>query len=198
MSSNYSIILLAAGSSSRMGEAKQLLLIHGETLIEHTLKKAIALKPHSLITVLGANHEKIEAVLDVSKTHIVYNKNWKQGMGTSVAAGVQALKKRHPNAQAVLFLVGDQPFLSTLLLQKMIHIYEQSSKTIVSAHYGKTFGVPVLFDKKWWTELMLLTGDRGAKKLMQAHPDDLAFVDFPEGIFDLDTPEDYQRWLSKQ
>lgn len=196
MKSNYSIILLAAGSSSRMGKPKQLLSIHEETLIEHTLKKAIALKPHSIITVLGANVEKIQAVLDETKTHIVYNKNWKQGMGTSVAVGIQALQHIHPDAQAVLILVGDQPYLSTLILEKIIILFEQSDKTIVSAHYGKTFGVPVLFDKKWWSNLMELTGDKGAKKLMMNHANEMAFVDFPKGIFDLDTPEDYERWLT--
>lgn len=195
---NYSIILLAAGQSSRMGQAKQLLPIDNEPLIVHTLRKTIALNPHSIITVLGANQEKIKAVLDPSKTHIVYNPHWQAGMGASVAVGVQALRKVHPNAQAILILVADQPFLSSRLLEDMIALYENSKHSIIAANYGKTFGVPVLFDKKWWGELQQLTGDRGAKKLIATHEEELGLVDFPEGLFDLDTPEDYRRFLNQK
>ena len=193
----FSIILLAAGTSRRMGQPKQLLAIGETSLIRHSLQKCLTVAPKRVVVVTGAYAESIEAHIADLPIIISRNEAWKEGMGTSLARGMSSLLAHFPDTQAVLLLVCDQPFLSVKVLEDLIRLYKNSKASIVAANYGTAYGVPALFDKKWFGILAQLKGDEGAKKVMKNHLDEIKLVDFPKGKIDLDTLEDYEKYCFK-
>ena len=91
---------------------------------------------------------------------------------------------------AVIILLADQPFISQVLLQSMMQTFAEGNSPIVACDYGNQLGVPILFDKSFFPELLKLQGDRGAKSFLQKYTERISIVDFKEGLFDIDTPED--------
>lgn len=197
MSTSSSIVgvLLAAGSSSRMGQAKQLLDINGEPLIKHTLKKMLtAASDFPVISVLGAKAASIKPFIQELSTDIVINENWERGMGTSLVAALQHIENYYLDTTAILLSVCDQPYLTTVLLQQMIEKHLAEPQQIITACYANSFGVPAILPKRFFPALATLQADKGAKKIMHQHPEALILIDFPKGHIDFDTLEDYQKW----
>jgi molybdenum cofactor cytidylyltransferase len=97
-----------------------------------------------------------------------------------------------PDLDGVIFLVCDQPFLSVSFLQQLLTMQHKTGKPIIASSYGNTVGIPALFHKAYFPELLSLKGDAGAKKIMQAHTTDMATIDFPLGHIDIDTEEAYK------
>jgi molybdenum cofactor cytidylyltransferase len=195
--SDIGIIILAAGKSQRMGASKQLLKIGKNSLIQHVVKIAVASDYAPIVVVLGSNFEKIKKEITDFEVFPVFNNNWEKGMGTSIAKGIQEIQNLHPGLRAVIILLVDQPLLQPNLLNKLVNLYKETGKEIVASKYDKTIGVPALFDRSIFQELESLGENIGAKKLIHKfmEKEKAAFVNFPEGRFDLDTPEDYQRFL---
>jgi len=137
----------------------------------------------------------IEQSLARQQIPLIKNEQWQNGMGTSIQTGMAYLLQQYPAATTVLIMVCDQPFISASLLQQMITTKETTGKNIVSCTYSGTFGTPVLFDKKYFNELLLLQGTTGAKKLVNQFKTDLATVNFAAGSIDIDTPEAYEKLL---
>jgi len=186
------IILLAAGSSSRLGRPKQLIEFQGKKLIQKAIDEAKKSKADSLVVVLGWNPELIKTGFDSSQTSIVINESWEQGMATSMQAGLRFLReKEHPD-QVILMLV-DQPYVESKLLDRLILEKERTGKGIVACSYSDTLGVPVIFDQKYFEELLKLKGSDGAKKVILRNKADVFAIDFPLGAVDLDTAEDLKR-----
>jgi len=184
------IIILAAGSSSRLGQAKQLVQFRGQTLIERIIETGLTINEEHLVVVLGANAEKIEPLVKKYSVNICHNENWKTGMGSSIAKGMEVLKPSFGKLNAVLILLCDQPFVDTFLLQKIIDTFHTNKKLIIASHYKTTFGVPALFAPSLFPELLKLNGQKGAKKLMLNYKNQLVTVPFPKGHIDVDTQED--------
>ncbi|MFC5190843.1 NTP transferase domain-containing protein [Algoriphagus aquatilis] len=183
------IILLAAGSSSRLGRPKQLIEFQGKKLIQKAIDEAKKSKADSLVVVLGWNHELIKTGFDSSQTSIVINESWEQGMATSMQAGLRFLReKEHPD-QVILMLV-DQPYVESKLLDRLILEKERTGKGIVACSYSDTLGVPVIFDQKYFEELLMLKGSDGAKKVILRNKADVFEIEFPLGAVDLDTEDD--------
>ena len=186
-----SILILAAGNSSRLGQPKQLIEFEGQTLIERVTETALMVSDNILI-IFGGNSEliipKIERFSDTIST--IFNPNWQQGMGTSIRIGVENLAEK---SDAILILLSDQPFISSLLLKNMIQIFQKSLNPIVSCLYNQQLGVPMLFDKSVFPELIKLSGDRGAKSFLHLYKDNISTIDFPEGIIDIDTFKDLEK-----
>ena len=186
-----SILILAAGNSSRLGQPKQLIEFEGQTLIERVTETALMVSDNILI-IFGGNSEliipKIERFSDTIST--IFNPNWQQGMGTSIRIGVENLAEK---SDAILILLSDQPFISSLLLKNMIQIFQKSLNPIVSCIYNQQLGVPMLFDKSVFPELIKLSGDRGAKSFLHLYKDTISTIDFPEGIIDIDTFKDLEK-----
>ncbi|MFN7118951.1 MAG: NTP transferase domain-containing protein [Saprospiraceae bacterium] len=191
------IILLAAGASTRLGQPKQLLKFQGETLIVKTIKTALRTPSRPIIVVLGAYYAAIHAAIPKEiqdEIIVVENKDWQQGMSTSVRLGLETLRHYHKNIHSALFLLSDQPLLTTAHL---LHLIEQaasnlnSPSSIVASFYNERLGVPAVFDQKWFPELLQLRGDQGARKILEAHAAEVLPIPFPEGAFDIDTPENY-------
>ena len=183
-----SILILAAGSSSRLGQPKQLVVFEGQTLIERITHTALSVSEEVLV-VLGANIELIKPKLQAfsDRINIIENTSWNEGMGTSISIGVGNLA---PKSDAILILLTDQPFISQVLLQKMMQTFAEKKYPIVACNYGEQLGVPILFDKSFFPKLKNLKGDQGAKSFFKNYPEKIASIEFKEGLFDIDTPEE--------
>jgi molybdenum cofactor cytidylyltransferase len=185
------VILLAAGSSSRLGHAKQLLPYGDRTLLQHSLDEALQAAFSSIVVVLGANADVIAAHLQGQPVHSVINHNWNSGMASSVRTGLVELLRIEPQTTSAIFMVCDQPFVSASLLTAIHAIAQKNGNGIIACSYSDTIGTPVLFNKKYFSELLALDGQAGARRVVMKHMDDVASVAFPMGHIDIDTIADY-------
>lgn len=190
------IVLLAAGNSTRLGRPKQLLPYLHQSLLQYSLKAALASEASDVTLVLGAHAATIKNNLDGFDLNIVLNTNWQEGMASSIRCGIEEIIKINPLVEGVIIMVCDQPYITTALLNKLIATHAETEKEIVPSSYENIFGTPVLFHRSLFKELLQLRGDMGAKKLMRKYADKIAAVSFPEGKTDIDTELDYQQ-LSK-
>ena len=188
-------IILAAGGSSRLGgNPKQLLTHEGHTLIEQMTAHALSLKAGPVIVVLGANEEQIRPQLAGLPVHLATNAGWQEGLASSLRVGLNTLSKE--TVDAFLVLLTDQPHVTTSLLEELITTRQQTNRGIVACRYGESghIGVPALFDIHYTAEFLKLSGDVGARKLIQQHSNDCAEVLFPLAAIDLDTWQDVEQW----
>ena len=190
------IILLAAGSSSRLGQSKQLLQVEGEPLLVRSVKIALASGASKTIIVLGSNESVHREAIRNYPVEIVANQEWQKGMGSSLKAGLRHLINSNPEIQAVLVMVCDQPKLEVSHLQKLILEFGRSGKSIVASFYKDSPGVPAIFSNAHFEELLRLDDEHGAKKIILQHQNNIGLVNFPEGSIDLDTPEDYHNIIN--
>jgi molybdenum cofactor cytidylyltransferase len=186
-------LLLAAGSSSRMGQPKMLLDFNGKTLLQHIIDEVKQLKDASLLVVTGCYHNLLKEILQAQQIPFIQNEQWQEGMGTSIHKGIVYLQEHYSNADNVMVLVCDQPYISSVLLQEMIDAKQTTGKGIAACTYNGITGTPVLFDKKYFNQLTMLHGAHGAKKMIQQFTDDITLINFPAGAIDIDTPDDYNK-----
>jgi molybdenum cofactor cytidylyltransferase len=186
------LIILAAGSSSRLGKPKQNLVFQGSTLLQRSLKAAIAADCQKVLVVLGANVSEIEPTIKNEPIQIIYNPDWEAGMSSSISCGLAALLKTNPEMKAVILMLCDQPFADTAIINQLIQA-SANNKHLVACNYNGTIGVPALFDKSHFEELLVLQGNEGAKKLLLKYTDEVYTVPFPLGMIDIDTIGDYER-----
>jgi molybdenum cofactor cytidylyltransferase len=186
------VIILAAGSSSRLGRPKQLIEFQGKNLIQKAIKEAQKSKADSLVVVLGWNPDLIKTGFDSDKIPYVINENWEEGMASSMQEGLRFLMENEHPDQVILMLV-DQPFVDSKLLDRLILEKEKSGKGILACSYSETLGVPAIFDQSYFEEMLCLKGSEGAKKVILKNSDDVFSIDFPLGAVDLDTEEDLIR-----
>src|SRR5580698_3225387 len=104
------VIILAAGSSSRLGKPKQNLVFQGQTLLQRTIQNAMASVCESVIVILGANAEVVQSTIQNQPIPVIYNPDWTEGMASSIRLGISELKKMLPNIKSVLLMLCDQPF----------------------------------------------------------------------------------------
>lgn len=192
-SSTVGLIILAAGASTRMGTPKQLLLYQGCSLIRHVTENAIASVCEPIIVVLGANAERIKPEINQLPIQIVENQQWTEGMSASIRVGLEALLAVNQNLEAVAIALCDQPFVSSQTFNRIIEAYRVTGKPIIASEYSGTLGVPALFNRALFSELMALKSTDGAKKLIKKHMHEVFSVPFPEGAIDIDTPKDYEQ-----
>ncbi|WP_345976208.1 nucleotidyltransferase family protein [Sulfurimonas sp. HSL3-7] len=185
-------IILAAGSSSRMGRSKQLLRINGVSFVRKTAETALASQCSHVFVVTGAQEDAVRTELDGLDVTIVANPFWHAGMGSSIRSGIQALKTDPHTYDAALFLLIDQPAVTTALLNTIIGTFKEG-KNLVASAYADSVGVPALFAAAYFEALENLPADRGAKLLLKRHSADLKRIPFPEGAFDIDTQADFER-----
>lgn len=187
------VILLAAGSSSRMGQPKQLLLWGEQTLIEHQLTRLIALA-RPVFVVLGAHADLILPVVSRLPVNVVVNTNWESGMGSSVACGIARLEQAEPNAEGTLITLVDQPLVPAKHYNKLLETFVPGSQQIIASTSAEGWtGVPAIFDKRYFGELKNLRGEKGAKTIIQNYPSRITKVFCSEIIKDIDTLEAYQK-----
>ncbi|MDO9553931.1 nucleotidyltransferase family protein [Rhodonellum sp.] len=185
------LILLAAGGSTRMGVPKQLLMYKNRSLLQISIDTGIHSNTQYQLLVLGEKYAQILSQIKLGKMDVIVNAAWEKGMASTLKLGLEYVMEKGSFDQVVVILC-DQPFISPELIDQLITTQNATGKGIVACHYKETNGVPVLFTKKYFPELLKLTGKEGAKKLIYEHSGDLALVDFELGIVDIDTREDYR------
>jgi molybdenum cofactor cytidylyltransferase len=189
-------IVLAAGASVRMGSTKQLLPAGGGILLERALGAALESDLDKVILVLGHQAEEIQWALKQAfqnpKLEAVINSQYKQGISTSIRAGLSKAK----NFDHVMILLGDMPHIKSSLINVLLHQYLDSRLPIGAIEVNAKRSHPVIFSRKLYAELERLRGDVGAKSLFEKYSDQLCLVE-PEDYYDdrdIDTQKDFREF----
>lgn len=189
------LVILAAGSASRFGSAKQLLHFQQKTLLQHVVDEALAAGAEPVVVITGAYVEVVSASLDRRQVCVVHNDRWQEGKASGIVAGVRQAMVLDEKLEQIILAVCDQPFVTADLFRQLDQRRASGQKGIVASAYAGTLGTPVLFTRHFFGALMGLEGDEGAKKLLKKYPEEVTAVDFPQGEMDIDTAEDYERAL---
>lgn len=187
------VLILAAGASRRLGRPKQQLLFHEQTLLDRIIVTATSLKAGPVLVVLR-NDEDVEIPIG---TIAVMNHQWQEGMASSIHCGMEQLQTDFPSIETVIIAVCDQPYVSVDLFKEMIKKYEQTKHPVIACAYADTAGTPVLFHQSLFPELLQLSGDKGARQLLNKNRHRIGLVNFPLGNIDIDTEEDYARLIKQ-
>ncbi len=193
-------VVLAAGGAQRFGALKQVQPWRGRPLVAHVAAQALACPDiDRVIVVVGAEAGRVQAALRESlpgaQLDIVTVEDWAQGQSRSVRAGLEATTATTGGQpSAVVFLLADQPGITPELLSTLVERHRTTLAPVVAPRYAGQRGNPVLFDRATWPEFARLSGDIGARPVIAAHRDDIAWVDWPtpDVLQDIDTPEDYR------
>ena len=192
-------LILAAGEGRRFGdELKQLARVNGQTLLQRCVDVAVSLTPNQVSVVVGYQHQLLSPLL--AHVNVIVNSNWSKGIGSSIACGVSALPV---SASAVLIILCDQAALGVadyhLLQGCFLAVSEQSEShniPIVCASYGDQLGVPAIFPKRFFPQLMALSGDVGAKKILYGNS--VKTVQLLMASIDIDTQENLKDFIANQ
>jgi molybdenum cofactor cytidylyltransferase len=185
-------LVLAAGSSARLGQPKQLLPWGGGTLLENAVRAAADAGCAPILVITGAGAERVASALTHTAAEIVYHPDWAEGIGSSIAAGITALARLAPDCDAVMLTVCDQPLVTGAVLARLRQaLMEHGGKSIAASAYANTLGVPALFSRRWFPALAGLSGHTGAKRVIEANSSEVISCPFPDGVCDIDTPADW-------
>ena len=191
---NIGVIILAAGSSTRLGRPKQLLIYNGKTLLQHILQVAVDSIGHPVVVVLGAYAESIKENMPFPAADIVENTIWHDGMASSIRCGILELVRKYPFAEGAVLMLCDQPYVTTSLINDLVLAHQNTGGLIVASSYNDTIGAPAFFHKSIFPELLQLNGDVGARFLIKKHAHDVEVVYFSKGETDIDTEADYEQF----
>jgi CTP:molybdopterin cytidylyltransferase MocA len=189
-SQHLHIVVLAAGGATRFGNLKQLALLDGRPLLAHVLGRAVAVAGSSVSVVIGARAAAIAPLVNRFNASLIINRDWTEGIASSIRLAVQ----RVPGASAgAMLLLADQLGVSSADLQQLADLWRRQPGCIAAARYGGTLGVPAIFPRALFGELLELRGDRGAQRLLRRYQARVVALQLPGAALDVDTPEDLQR-----
>ena len=185
-------ILLAAGTSSRLGRAKQLLDFHGKPLVRQVAERALASRLQSLHVVVGYKANEVRTALAGLKVEIIDNAGFQSGQSTSLRVGLLSFPQ---TLKAAMVLLVDQPFVDTQIIDQLIGLYEESGALIVAPEFKGRRGNPVIFDHQLLPEILTIVGDTGARDVIARHHDHLVTLALTseQPFLDVDTWDDYQK-----
>lgn len=184
-------VVLAAGLSRRMGQAKLLMPVGGRAIVRYVVESVLAGGVDSVWVVTGPDVLPIEAALAGLEVQIAVNPAPEEGQASSLRAGIAALPA---SVDAVLIALGDQPSLAPSIIPALLAARRTSSKLIVAPRYRDGQGNPVLFKREIFPELLRLTGDQGARPIIQKEPARVEWVDLDLPMPpDVDTQDDYEK-----
>jgi len=183
-------VLLAAGSSARMGRNKLLLTLDGETVVRRAARRAhdAGLEP---LVVLGHDAALVREELAGMPCRTVVNPDWSLGKSASVRVGIAALP---PDTAAAVIVLPDMPLVTAVMLAALARAYREGTARIVASRYGRVMAPPILYDRTLFGELSAMEGDGCGKHVVNQHRPEAAVLDWPpEALADLDVPSDYER-----
>jgi xanthine/CO dehydrogenase XdhC/CoxF family maturation factor/CTP:molybdopterin cytidylyltransferase MocA len=191
----YGILILAAGSSKRLGTPKQQLIYQGDTLLRNAVKAATAIDAGATIVVTTS---AIDTLLEPNEPgiDIIVNEESAEGMSSSIRAGVRQFQQAYPFIQRILIMLCDQPYADASHLRRLIHQQQISDAAITASLYSGRKGVPAIFHSSVFSDLLSLKGDTGAKHLIEQFGEKVAIVSFPKGAIDIDTTAMYEELVS--
>lgn len=186
-------IILAAGEAKRIGQQKLLLDLKDEPVLQWTLEAALGSKLDQVVCVVRELKEiQQKILLKHEKLRWAVNERAAEGQSTSIIVGLKAIS---PQAEAALFLVGDQPLIKPDLINSLIDLFEKASALIVAPVFQGQPRNPVLFHRDLFAELLKLAGDKGGRRLIEKHKHRAAFLEWQDEapFLDLDCWEDYEK-----
>ncbi len=184
-------VVLAAGSSTRMGRNKLLLVLDGETVLRRAVMRAIASGLDPVVVVLGHESERVSRELAGLPCHPVQNPGHAAGIRTSLLAGIAAVPSE---ARAAIILLADMPFVTREMLAAVVARYRESRAPLVLSEYGGVQAPPTLYDRMLFPELLAEEGEGCSKRVIRRHSADAETLSWPAAaLADLDSPEDYER-----
>ena len=188
--SELSVVILAAGNSSRLGRPKQLLNYRGVSLIERACRQALRITDRVSV-VTGASAENIADALEELPVTLIHNASWQEGMGSSIVTGVNA----DTGSSGVLLMLCDQPLISDEHYMALVQCFNENPQKIIASSYKQVIGVPAIFPARFFASLQGLSGAIGARKIIQENPDSLTSIDCPQAAIDIDVEADVESWL---
>jgi molybdenum cofactor cytidylyltransferase len=180
-------IVLAAGPSTRFGSPKQLVRLAGRPLLHTLVTRVAEVTGHALIVVLGSGADQLAPLLKHSPGTVVINRDWREGLASSIRAGVARLP---PACSGALLLLADQAGVTTGDLRRLAGTWRKQPQYMAAALYAGTVGAPAIFPRSLFGELAALRGDVGARAVLRRGADTLVRVPMPSAALDVDTPED--------
>ncbi|MEP3388370.1 MAG: nucleotidyltransferase family protein [Reichenbachiella sp.] len=189
ISSSPTILILAAGSSSRLGQPKQLLHFKGKTLIKNVIETAATISD-KVFVILGSHYDQIAPTISHADATVTYFEEWQQGMGSTVSFGIQQILNEDRYTKEVLILLCDQLHVTQQMLTELSFFHQESDHLITACGYDKSYGAPAIFNRKTFLDLLNLSGEQGAKKVIQKHFKNTQVISYPEAEVDIDTPKD--------
>jgi len=188
-------VILAAGEASRFGKPKQMLSLRGESLVSRSCRVAIEAGCSTVTVVLGAYSEEILKGEEFSSIRVLKNEHWERGMGESLALGVRAIGD--DDWDGLVVMLADQVAVSVDSLKCVMEVFKEDREKIVISKNQEVSGPPTIFPYRFTEELMKLSGDVGAKHLIKNHAQDVIAVNHEESYWDIDTPDDWRRFLDR-
>lgn len=189
---NIAILILAAGNSTRMGVAKQLLPVSKTTLLGVTIESALKSNVNSVFCVLGANAKAIEISISEYNIDTIFNTDYQSGLSSSIVSGINHITKK--NFDSVLILLGDQPHITTKYINEMVSAHKNHPKKIVASNYKDILGVPSMIPKIYFNELLKLHGDKGAKVFLKSNKEIIIKLN-NANLIDIDTKKEYEDYI---
>jgi molybdenum cofactor cytidylyltransferase len=180
-------VVLAAGASTRFGGIKQLVRIDGRPLLHTTVSRAVEIAGAATIVVLGAHAAELAPLLTHTPATVVINRDWREGIGSSIRAGIARLPAA---CSGVLLALADQVAVTAQDLQRLVSAWRRQPEYVAASLYAGAVGVPAIFPRSRFSELAELRGDIGARALLHRNPDRVVRVPMESAALDIDTPED--------
>ncbi|MCP9747011.1 NTP transferase domain-containing protein [Lacihabitans sp. CS3-21] len=196
---NIGVVILAAGESKRMGVPKQILPIFGIPMLKYLVDEVLDTEAHPVTVVVGANKTKIVPLLENIPIGIIDNPDWQKGMGSSIKMGLVGSYLITKGFDGLIFMTSDMPFVNAEVINKLIKTAREfPDKTIIASKYAGTLGIPVLYKKERFEDILDMKPEHGAKQFFNKYADEIVPVDFNLGAIDLDTKEDYYNFLQSK
>jgi len=213
-SQSTAAIILAAGSSSRMGEGRHKLLLPlaSRPVLAHVIEAALASQARPILVVLGHNASEVRAQISPYTTQpgiiLLENTGYMKGMSTSMRLGLEFLitidiPPGSSSPDSALIMLGDQPLITPQIIDNLIKARYTTGKRIIAPLYDGKRGSPVLFDASFFPELLEVTGDEGGRSILERHREEVGIIEVADAManYDMDTWEAYQSvlkaWESK-
>lgn len=184
--SELHVLVLAAGAARRYGAVKQLARIDGEPLLRRVVHRAGAIAARTWV-ILGAHAEQLTPLLADLPVTVCINSRWSEGLAQSIRAGIERLP---PSCGGAMLVLADQARISAQDYSRLAEAWRHSPDSLIAAHYGAHSGAPVIFPRRVFGELERLSGDVGARSVLERHAREVLAVPMPSAAFDLDTPAD--------
>lgn len=173
-----------------MGEPKQLLPYRNTTLLGNTIEIAQKTNLKSIFCVLGANYETIKTSIENYNCNIIFNPNFADGLSSSIKSAVKELQ----HFDSILFTLGDQPKITSGFLTKLLILAKENSSKIIASNYGNKNGVPAIFPKKTFSKLLEISGDKGAREILNSSEENIIAVEGVD-LTDIDTLDEYYKLI---
>lgn len=190
--SEIGIVILAAGPSSRLGFPKQLLEFQGEALIRRCIKGAL-MQSSDVVTVLGAHFKQLKSTISDLDTEVVFNLDWRKGLGSSITKGLEYIHKKNPGLEAVIFLACDQPLVDQSFLAELIRSYQLTSGSLITWSKAQ-LKFPVLIDRSYFKSLIKIN-DQAELTTINRHFSLDHFSENFKSVFDIDTEADWKTFI---